>query len=172
MEIIVSILPTTNFFPPNFYRQFSPGREFEALRSRSSREKDYAANGREAKGREGRKQGISANSREIADPLERRSHSTRSDSLLRVVSLCVMGFAAPRLIRALSRTNSDTSQEGICQLRIRGVKQEDPRSSSRLYKLRIEPLVPQLAEFTRDQTSTSIVNLELNRRYAVPSSTG
>lgn len=52
MEIIVSILPTTNFFPPNFYRQFSPGREFEALRSRSSREKDYAANGREAKGRE------------------------------------------------------------------------------------------------------------------------
>lgn len=53
MEIIVSVLPTTNFFPPNFYRQFSPGREFEALRSRSSREKDYAANGREAKGREG-----------------------------------------------------------------------------------------------------------------------
>lgn len=153
VEIIVSVLPTTNFFPPNFYRQFSPGKEFEALRSRSSREKDYAANGREAKGREGRKQGISANSREIADPLERRSHSTRSDSLLRVVSLCVMGFAAPRLIRALSRTNSDTSQEGICQLRIRGVKQEDPRSSSRLYKLRIEPLVPQLAEFTRDQTS-------------------
>lgn len=53
MEIIVSILPTTNFFPPNFYRQFSPGREFEALRSRSSREKDYAAE-MDGKRREGK----------------------------------------------------------------------------------------------------------------------
>lgn len=113
------------FLPPIFPRK---GIRSAALAIESREGLRGKWTGSEGKG--GRKQGISANSREIADPLERRSHSTRSDSLLRVVSLCVMGFAAPRLIRALSRTNSDTSQEGICQLRIRGVKQEDPRSSS------------------------------------------
>lgn len=122
------------FLPPIFPRKGIRSAAF-AIESREGLRGKWTR----SEGKGGRKQGISANSREIADPLERRSHSTRSDSLLRVVSLCVMGFAAPRLIRALSRTNSDTSQEGICQLRIRGVKQEDPRSSSRLYKLRIPP---------------------------------
>lgn len=134
------ICPTYHqFLPAQFLPPIFPGKGIRsaalAIESREGLRGKWT--GSEGKG--GRKQGISANSREIADPLERRSHSTRSDSLLRVVSLCVMGFAAPRLIRALSRTNSDTSQEGICQLRIRGVKQEDPRSSSRLYKLRIPP---------------------------------